>query len=100
MQPTAPNDDTSVHGPMQGPVERENARAADDSDSPNSPIVTTFGVLPPVGELVSRLFHGARRAVMGLCGLVRLASELVTLRAVVISVAIVVVLPTLLWWFA
>lgn len=94
MQPSAPNDDKSVHGSVEG----GNARGPDESDSPSAPIVTRFGVLPPLGELVSRLFQGARRAVMGLCGLVWLFADLTTSRAVLSSVVIVVMLPALLWW--
>ena len=94
MQPNAPNDDKSVLGSVEG----GNARGLDESDSPAAPVVTTYGVLPPVGELVSRLFHGARGAVMGLCGLIRLMADYVTSRAVLTSLVVVVVLPTLLWW--
>jgi hypothetical protein len=35
---------------------------------------------------------------MGLCGLIRLIADYVTSRAVLTSLVVVVVLPTLLWW--
>lgn len=92
MRPTAPS---RIDDPLEGLSRGARSRRQVASPSANSWIVIGFVVLPGAREQAGKFLRSSKRSAELFQHFIRTAAEFVTLRAVLTSAVIVVVLPPL-----